>query len=252
MSSENQGLELFGRQGSNSLARLEQAEGGTLFIKDIANMDDAIQARLLNSLENQSFLRNGGTEPVAINVRVVAATTYDLDEAVAKGNLREDLYYHLNVVPLKLPSLHEHSEDVPELLEFYVNFFVNQDNLPYRRFTVAAQNRLRNYTWPGNVRELKNLVQRLLIFGNTNTIEIDEIESILKPRPTIGQTNNNVSLYELPLREARERFEKAYLEHQLQETGGNVSRVASRVGLERTHLYRKLRALDIDPKQAKK
>jgi DNA-binding NtrC family response regulator len=249
MSAENQALELFGHQGNNSLALLEQAEGGTLFIKDIAEMDDAIQARLLSSLENQSFLRNGGAEPVAINVRVIAATVYNLDEAVTTGRLQEDLYYHLNIVPLHLPPLREHCEDVPELLEFYVNLFVNQENIPYRRFTVAAQNRLRNYSWPGNVRELKNMVQRLLIFGNSNMIEIDEIEQILKHRPV--QTDN-LSIYNLPLREAREQFEKAYLEHKLQEAGGNVSKVASRIGLERTHLYRKLRALDIDPKQAKK
>jgi DNA-binding NtrC family response regulator len=249
MSPENQALELFGRQGSDILSRLEQANGGTLFIKDIADMDDAIQARLLNSLENQSFLRNGGSEPVPINVRVIAATAYELNEAIKTGRLREDLYYHLNVVSLQIPPLRQHCEDVPELLEYYLNLFINQENLSYCHFTVAAQNRLRNYSWPGNVRELKNLVQRLLILGNDDTIDVNEIESVLKQRP--AQTEN-LSVYDLPLRQARERFEKDYLEHQLQEAGGNVSQAAARVGLERTHLYRKLRALDIDPKQAKK
>ncbi len=249
ISPENQALELFGRQESGTLARLEQADGGTLFIKDIAEMDDAIQARLLSSLENQSFLRNGGAEPVAINVRVIAATAYDVDQAVINGQLREDLSYFLNVVPLHVPPLRDHCEDVPELLDFYVSLFVDQENLPYRHFTVAAQNRLRNYSWPGNVRELKNLVQRLLILSDSNTIDVDEIEPILKHRPIQA---NDSSVYELPLREAREQFEKTYLERQLQELGGNVSKVASRVGLERTHLYRKLRALDIDPKQIKK
>jgi two-component system, NtrC family, nitrogen regulation response regulator NtrX len=131
-----------------------------------------------------------------------------------------------------------------------VNIFVNQENLPYRKFSVAAQTRLRNYTWPGNVRELRNLVQRLLILGNGLSIEADEVEPILNI-----QRNNNqrhTSIYDLPLREAREQFERDYLEHQLQEVDGNVSKVANRVGLERTHLYRKLRALDIDPKQTKK
>jgi len=249
MSAENQALELFGRQGSDILSRLEQANGGTLFIKDIADMDDAIQARLLNSLENQSFLHNGGAEPVPINVRIIAATAYDLNDAIKIGHLREDLYYYLNVVSLHIPPLREHCEDVPELLEFYLNLFINQENLSYCRFTVAAQNRLRNYSWPGNVRELKNLVQRLLILGNDDTIDVNEIESVLKQHP--AQTEN-LSVYDLPLRQARERFEKDYLEHQLQEAGGNVSQAAARVGLERTHLYRKLRALDIDPKQAKK
>lgn len=251
MSSENQAIELFGSEGNNTSARIEQADGGTLFIKDIADMDDALQARLLSSLESQFFLRNGGSESIPLNVRIIAATAHDLDQAVKTGRLREDLYYYLNIVPLHIPPLHEHCEDVPELLEFYVNLFVNQDNLPYRRFTVAAQNRLRNYFWPGNVRELKNLVQRLLILGNNQTIDVNEIEPTLNTQHRPTQTGN-LSIYDLPLREAREQFEKAYLEHQLQEVGGNVSKVAARVGLERTHLYRKLRALDIDPKQTKK
>ncbi|OQW95116.1 MAG: transcriptional regulator [Beggiatoa sp. IS2] len=254
MSPENQILELFGSQG-NSLARLEQANKGTLFIRDIADLDDAVQARLLSSLENQSFSHNGGTETIPINVRIIAATYYEPDQAVKIGHLREDLYYYLNIVPLNIPPLREHCEDIPELLDFYVNLFVNQENLPYRRFTVAAQNRLRNYLWPGNVRELKNLVQRLLLLGNGQTIDAVEVEPSLnvQHRPTTTHLSiYDLPFYDLPLREAREQFEKAYLEHQLQEVGGNVSKVASKVGLERTHLYRKLRALDIDPKQTKK
>ncbi len=250
MSPENQMLELFG--SANTPARLEQANNGTLFIKDIADMEDAVQARLLSSLENQSFFRNGSFEPLPINVRIIAATSYDLEEAVGEGRLREDLYYYLNIVPLHVLPLRDHSEDVPELLEFYVNLFVNRENLPYRRFTVAAQNRLRYYAWPGNVRELKNLVQRLLILGNGLTIEVDEIEPILNMQRPSSANHKHLSIYDLPLREAREQFERAYLEHQLQEVDGNVSKVAARVGLERTHLYRKLRALDIDPKQTKK
>ncbi|OUD12120.1 sigma-54-dependent transcriptional regulator [Thioflexithrix psekupsensis] len=250
MSPENQVLELFGVEGSPAPARLEQANRGTLYIKDIADMDDAVQSRLLNSLESQSFTRNGGSEAIPIDVRIIAATAYPIDKAVNNGRLREDLYYYLNIIPIHIPPLRDHCEDVPELLDFYVNVFVNQENLPYRKFSVAAQNRLRNYTWPGNVRELRNLVQRLLILGNGLSIEADEVEPILNI-----QRNNNqraTSIYDLPLREAREQFERDYLEHQLQEVDGNVSKVANRVGLERTHLYRKLRALDIDPKQTKK
>lgn len=214
-------------------------------------MSEDVQARLLSSLENQSFLRNGGSEPVPFNVRVIAATAYDVEQMISSGRLREDLYYHLNVVSLHLQPLREHCEDVPELLDFYVNLFATQEGLPYRRFSVAAQNRLRNYAWPGNIRELKNLIQRLLILGEEHSIEVEEIEPVLNTqhRPV---NVSGVSIYDLPLREAREQFERDYLEHQLQEFGGNVSKVASRVGLERTHLYRKLRALDIDPKQTKK
>ncbi len=251
MSPENQAIELFGSEGSTSTARLQQANGGTLFIKDVADLDNAVQARLLSSLENHAFVRNEGTQAVPIDVRIIAATAYDLEQAVGTGRLREDLYYYLNVVPLHIPPLRSHCEDVPELLEYYVNLFVSQENLPYRRFTVAAQNRLRNYHWPGNVRELKNLVQRLLILGQDTDIQLNEIEPTLNTQQRAVSTTN-MPIFDLPLREAREQFERAYLEHQLQEAGGNVSKVATRVGLERTHLYRKLRALDIDPKQTKK
>jgi two-component system nitrogen regulation response regulator NtrX len=252
MSSDSQFSELFGSRDSHNLTRLEQANGGTLFIKDIADMDEAVQVRLLNSLENQSFLPNGVTEPILLKIRVIAATSHSIEQALAAGQLQEDLYYYLNIIPLPIPPLREHCEDIPELLEFYVNLFVNQENLPYRHFTVAAQNRLRNYSWPGNVRELKNLVQRLLILGTNYHIDVEEIEQTLTPSSRSAPMGGNLSIYDLPLREAREQFERAYLEHQLQEVGGNVSKVASRVGLERTHLYRKLRALDIDPKQTAK
>jgi two-component system nitrogen regulation response regulator NtrX len=248
-SAENQSIELFGHHGSSTLARLEQADGGTLFIKDIVDLDHSVQARLLQTLENKAFVRNNGTELIRINIRVIAATSHNLEAAVSMGRLHEELYYYLNILPLPIPPLREHCEDIPELLEFYTNFFLNQDNLPYRRFSVAAQNRLRNYSWPGNIRELKNMVQRLLILGNDDLIDVNEIEQILKHR---HNNTGNLSIYELPLREAREQFEKAYLEHQLQELGGNVSKVAARIGLERTHLYRKLRSLDIDPKKVVK
>jgi DNA-binding NtrC family response regulator len=253
MSPENQAIELFGSNSSPAMSRLEQAHGGSLFIKDIADLDNALQARLQSALENQAVIRQGGSQSIPIDVRIIAATAYDQDQAVSSGKLREELYYHLNVVPIRIPPLREHCEDVPELLEYYVNLFVAQESLPYRRFTVAAQNRLRNYHWPGNVRELKNLVQRLLILGKGSEINVEEIEPTLTaPHRPANPTPAALAIFDLPLREAREQFERVYLEHQLQEVGGNVSKVASRVGLERTHLYRKLRALDIDPKQTKK
>jgi DNA-binding NtrC family response regulator len=249
MSPDNQAVELFGNESDPG--KLEQALHGTLFIKDIVDMDTGVQARLVSSLENHTLIREGGSRSMPVDVRIVAATAHDPEQMVRNGRLREDLYYYLNVVPLHVPPLREHVEDVPELLEYYVNLFVNQENLPYRRFTVAAQNRLRNYHWPGNVRELKNLVQRLLILGSTQDIGPDEVEPTLNLRAS-PIPPANLPIFDLPLREAREQFERAYLEHQLQEVGGNVSKVASRVGLERTHLYRKLRALDIDPKHTKK
>ena len=163
------------------------------------------------------------------------------------GQFREDLYYHLNVVPVRVPPLREHYEDVPELLDFYVNSFATQEGLPYRRFTVAAQNRLRTYSWPGNVRELKNLVQRLLILGSGEEISNDEVEATLGMPPRLANFDS-LPGFDLPLREAREQFERAYLKYQLRETGGSVSKVANKINVERTHLYRKLRMLGINLK----
>jgi two-component system nitrogen regulation response regulator NtrX len=139
---------------------LEQAAGGTLLLDEVADMDLEAQGQLLGALDTGSFLRVGGSEPVAIDVRIIAATQRDLKEEVRAGSFREDLFYHLNVVPLHIPPLREHAEDIPDLLNYYVDYFATHEKLPYRRFSVGAQNFLRNYSWPGNVRELKNLVQR--------------------------------------------------------------------------------------------
>jgi DNA-binding NtrC family response regulator len=252
MTWDTSAVELFGSEDGNRVhyGWLEQASGGTLFLNDVADMDLATQARLLGALQQRSLLRVGAKEPVQIDVRIVAATQRNLAEEVAARRFREDLYYHLNVVPIRVPSLREHPEDVPELLEFYVNLFAVQDKLPYRHFTTAAQNFLRQYPWPGNVRELKNLVQRLLILGSDEEIGQDEVEGALGAIPRTAPPSGQLPGFDLPLREARDLFEKAYLEHLLQASGGNVSKVAQRAGLERTHLYRKLRALGIDSKKA--
>jgi DNA-binding NtrC family response regulator len=249
---ENSALELFGSELDNKIhyGRLEQASSGTLFLDELADMDLETQARLAGALENGSFMRIGGKEPVQVNVRIVAATHRDLEQEVVAGHFREDLYYHLNVVPIKLPPLRDHVEDVPELLNYYVNYFVDQENLPYRRFSMAAQNRLRNYAWPGNIRELKNLVQRLLILGTDEEISQEEVESTLSNTPPVKTREVSHIPLDLPLREAREQFERSYLLQQLKECEGNVARLAERVGMERTNLYRKLRSLDIDPKRA--
>ncbi|TCK16788.1 DNA-binding NtrC family response regulator [Thiogranum longum] len=253
MSPEHSAAELFGSEEGNNITygRLEQANSGTLLLGNISDMDMQTQSRLLSVFQTHSFLRMGGTEPVPVDIRVIATTSDDLEEAVKAGRFREDLYYHLNVVPLTVPPLREHSEDVPELLNYYVDRFVVQENLPYREFSIAAQNRLRNYGWPGNIRELKNLVQRLLILGQGPVIEVEEVEGALQHERTPASSDEGGAdlPLDLPLREAREQFEKVYLEHQLQEVGGSVGKLAKRVGMERTHLYRKLRGLGIDFKK---
>ena len=247
----NAARELFGseEEGRIHYGALEQARGGTLFLDEVADMDMEAQAQLLGALDTGSFLREGGTEPVEIDVRIIAATQRDLEQEVQEGRFREDLFYHLNVVPLRIPPLREHKEDVPDLLNYYVDYYVTHEKLPYRRFDVGAQNYLRNYPWHGNIRELKNLVQRLMILGAGETITQEEVVAALGQvdAPPAGGGSFPVS-FDQPLRQAREQFEKAYLEYQLEKHGGNVSQTAAEVGMERTHLYRKLRALGIEIK----
>jgi len=227
---------------------LEQAEGGILFIKDIADMDQSLQAKLQTTLENNTLTRIGSTESHQIDVRIVAATSYNIQEMVQNGKFRDDLYYQLNIIPLNIPPLREHYEDIPELLEYYVGYFAEQEGFPYRHFTVATQNHLRGYDWPGNVRELKNLVQRLLILGTKENIDIDEIDMAISKKQKQIDEQETYFNFDLPLREAREQFEKSYLQYKLDQANGSVSKIAKEVGMERTHLYRKLKSLGIDIK----
>jgi DNA-binding NtrC family response regulator len=248
ISPENSAVEFFGKEDAGKVypGLLERAHKGTLFLGEIGGMDKETQLRLLGALESSSFLRVGGGEAVRVEVRVVASTRIALDEEVKAGRFRQDLYYLLNEVSLDVQPLREHSEDVPALLSFYVDYFVSQDRLPFRKFSMAAQNYLRNYSWRGNVRELKNLVQRLMILGVGEEIELDEVKAALGS--VIGDTVTAHSVpefFNLPLKEARDHFEKAYLEYHFERTGGSVAKLSSAVGMERTHLYRKLHSLNI-------
>ncbi|MGZ4976838.1 MAG: sigma-54-dependent transcriptional regulator [Methylobacter sp.] len=248
ISPENSAVEFFGKEDAGKVypGLLERAHKGTLFLGEICGMDKETQLRLLGALESSSFLRVGGSEAVRVDVRVVASTRVVLDEEVKVGRFRQDLYYLLNEVSLDIQPLREHSEDVPALLSFYVDYFVSQDRLPFRKFSMAAQNFLRNYSWRGNVRELKNLVQRLMILGAGEDIEIDEVKAALGS--VIGDSVISQSVpefFNLPLKEARDHFEKAYLEYHFERTGGSVAKLSAAVGMERTHLYRKLHSLNI-------
>ena len=248
----NAARELFGSEegGHVHYGSLEQAAGGTLLLDEVADMDLEAQGQLLGALDTGSFLRVGGSDPVAIDVRIIAATQRDLKEEVRCGGFREDLFYHLNVVPLNIPALREHAEDIPDLLSYYVDYFATHEKLPYRRFSVGAQNFLRNYSWPGNIRELKNLVQRVLILGAGDEITQTEVETALGSTPPVPTLPlEGMVSFDQPLRQAREQFEKAYLEYQLDKHIGNVSKMAKEAGMERTHLYRKLRSLGIEIKE---
>jgi DNA-binding NtrC family response regulator len=249
---QNIAMQLFGSEQGEVIhpGSFEQASGGTLLLNEIADLDLATQARLLGALEDKRFLRVGGREPVETDLRVIAVTSQDLKKAVTEGRFREDLYYRLNVVPLRVPSLREHREDVPELVNYCLDWLVESEHLPFRKFSSGAFNLLRNYSWPGNIRELKNLVQRLLILNRGEEVSEDEVGQALGGSQAESEAYPE-ALFEMPLRAARDRFEKAYLEHHLRRVGGNVSDLAQVVEMERTHLYRKLKGLGITPKADK-
>ena len=251
ISKGNAARELFGseREGNIQYGRLEQAAGGTLFLDEVADMDLEAQAQLVGALDTGSFMRVGGSVPVSVDVRVIAATQRDLHKAVEEGKFREDLFYQLNVVPLVVPALRDHREDIPALLESAVDRLVEQDKLPYRRFSIGAQNVLRHHNWPGNIRELKNLVQRVLILGNGDEIGVQEVEAAMGAAQVAAAATAVPGVsFDQPLRDARDAFEKSYLEYQLEKHGGNVSQMAEEAGMERTHLYRKLRDRGIEIK----
>ena len=250
IASSNSAVEFFGRVDGEHIQRglLEQAHGGTLFLDEVAHMEPETQVRLMSALESNSFSRVGGTELLHVNVRIIASTCKSLEEEVRTGRFRPELYYLLNVVALKVPSLKEHSEDIPDLLKYYVDYFVSREKLPFRKFPVAVQNFLRNQPWHGNIRELKNLVQRLLILGNGDEVDLEEVKMAAGEPVVEGRASTTGQLpdfYNLPLKEARECFEKAYLEYHLDKYAGSVARLSTAIGLERTHLYRKLNSLGI-------
>ncbi len=241
-------LRLFGREEGGHAAPaglLEEVGNGTLFISEIEDLPPAVQRLLIGVLESGRFTRLNGTQQLTLGARVLSSAQPDIEHRGPDG-FRRDLLAQLNALIVRVPPLREYAEDVPELLRHYVDRAVDTENLQFRRFSVAAQNRLRNYPWPDNVRELKNLVQRLLIQGGPEEIRLEEIEQELAVQLPSAEPLVKQDLLALPLREAREQFERAYLQQQLLLCNGKVGQLAKRVGMERTHLYRKLRSLGVD------
>lgn len=224
----------------------ERARNGTLIIDELTDLNDQAQKLILSVLEQGKFVRSGGHEPIKLQARVLATVGADYESAIESGKLRRELVANLNMLSLKVPPLRDYAEDVPDLLSYYVDKLVDSDGLNFRRFGVAAQNRLRNYPWPDNVRELKNLVRRLLMTGSGEEVTLEEIEQEVSASTDSAEPLVKQDLLSLPLREAREQFERAYLQQQLVLCEGKVGRLAKRVGMERTHLYRKLRSLGVD------
>lgn len=250
---ETMEIELFGVEAGQGKARkvgaLEEAHGGTLFIDEVADMPRETQNRILRVLVDQNFSRVGGTTRVNVDVRVISSTSRDLEGEMRAGRFREDLFHRLSVVPLRVPGLAEHREDIPELVDYFIEQISLATGLPQRKIAAEAMAVLQTHDWPGNVRQLRNNVERVMILAGGDAdamVTVDmlppEVGSMLPSMPT-GMGSEHIMA--LPLREARELFEREYLGAQISRFGGNISRTAEFVGMERSALHRKLKTLGV-------
>jgi two-component system, NtrC family, nitrogen regulation response regulator NtrX len=219
---------------------LERADGGTLFLDEVGDMSLKTQAKVLSALDEQLFTPVGGTQPIRVDVRVIAATNKNLEEEIQKGNFREDLFYRLNVVPFSVPPLRERKQDIPPLVREFLREFGRQYGRPRMEVSEEALEALSQHNWPGNVRELRNLVERVLIL-NPRALRIERKHLPPLTQRASGRTNDEFS----SLQEARDAYERDYIQKKIEEAKSNVSRAAELLGLERSHLYRKMKALGI-------
>ena len=249
-------VELFGAeadaQGPGSPAKVgtfEEAHNGTMFLDEVADMPLETQGKIVRVLQEQTFERVGGRSRVSVDVRVVAATSHDLPADIATGRFREDLYYRLNVVPIRVPSLRERREDIPQLVRHLMARAAEATGVPPRTIADDAMAALQSYEWPGNVRQLRNVIEWVLIMtpGDPGTtVRADMLPSeVGNVMPATLKGDSNADIMALPLREARELFERQYLLAQVTRFGGNISRTASFVGMERSALHRKLKSLGV-------
>jgi len=221
--------------------KFERADGGTLFLDEVSSMSPALQAKLLRVLETQEFERVGGTNTIKVDVRIIAATNKNLEELIREGKFREDLYFRLNVVPIKIPPLRERREDIPLLVRHFVEKFCKEMGKKIKSISKAAMEALVEYDWPGNVRELQNIIERAVVLSEGDTITVNDLPF----RPEIP----TVQIGDLPYKEAKERlisrFERDYFEKLLKETGGNISQAARRAGMDRKNFYDKIKRLGL-------
>src|SRR6188768_584576 len=246
--------ELFGVEASNGtrdrkVGALEEAHHGTLFIDEIGDMPRETQNKILRVLVDQTFQRSGGTAKVHVDVRIISSTARNLEEEIAEGRFREDLYHRLSVVPIRVPPLSERREDIPELIDYFMDQISLATGLPKRQIGQDAMAVLQSHVWPGNVRQLRNNVERVMILASggpeviiTADMLPQDVGSMVPAMPT---SNNGEHIMGLPLREAREVFERDYLIAQISRFSGNISRTAEFVGMERSALHRKLKALGV-------
>jgi two-component system nitrogen regulation response regulator NtrX len=252
---ERMEIELFGVESSNGtqerkVGALEEANGGSLFIDEIADMPRETQNKILRVLVDQTFQRVGGTNKVSVDVRIVSSTSRNIEAEIAAGRFREDLYHRLSVVPVRVPPLAERRDDIPDLVHYFMDQISQATGLPKRLIGEDAMAVLQSHDWPGNVRQLRNNVERLMILAGgepdaviTASMLPQDVGSMV---PSMPNGNGGEQLMGLPLREAREVFEREYLVAQISRFGGNISRTAEFVGMERSALHRKLKALGID------
>ncbi len=240
---------LFGRESSERGVEpglLEQAHGGVIFFDEVADMPLGTQSKILRVLVDQQFQRVGGNDKVRVDLRVISATNKDLEVEINADRFRQELYHRLNVVPINVPSLADRREDIPQLAEYFIAQFNESQGLPLRELADEAVALMQTMTWPGNVRQLKNMVERVLILGDgTGPIEAKDLPREEEKVVEEGRVVLSGALATLPLREAREAFEREYLLTQINRFGGNISRTASFVGMERSALHRKLKSLGV-------
>jgi two-component system, NtrC family, nitrogen regulation response regulator NtrX len=254
MSPERVEEELFGSETEGTMrpGLLEHAHGGTLFLDEIADMPVTTQGKILRVLTDQSYHRVGGHRPIKVDVRVLSATSRNLQDEIGAGRFREDLFYRLNVVPVRLPPLRERREDIPELVSHFLTRFAAERRMAPPRISEEAMAALQAHDWPGNVRQLRNIIERTIILApgdRVSCIEVDLLPTeILENQAAMGG-GGNMAIMGSPLREARESFEREYLKIQIRRFSGNISRTASFIGMERSALHRKLKALGIGDKR---
>jgi two-component system nitrogen regulation response regulator NtrX len=242
------GLEPNANGGIRKIGTFEQAHGGTLFLDEIADMPMETQGKIVRALHEQVFSRVGGTSKVEVDVRVIAASNRDLQSEMEAGRLRQDLYYRLSVVPIKVPSLAERRDDIPMLAKHFMQRATEVSGLPSRELSDEAVAALQAYNWPGNVRQLRNAMEWLLIMAGESTQPIRAgalPPEITSDTPNVLRWERGGEIMALPLREAREMFEREYLLAQVTRFGGNISRTASFIGMERSALHRKLKLLGV-------
>jgi two-component system nitrogen regulation response regulator NtrX len=251
MTPERVDLELFGEEGEGGRPRkigvFERAHGGTLYLDEVCDMPLETQGRILRVLIEQRFRRLGGAQDVQVDVRVVSSTSRDLREEIAAGRFREDLYHRLSVVPIRVPGLTERREDIAELVEYFIDRIAGAQGLPKRTLGEDAIATLQVHDWPGNVRQLRNNIERLLILATGDPNEVVTAEMLPAEVAAAGSAGalGAERIIALPLRDAREVFEREYLNAQIMRFGGNISRTAAFIGMERSALHRKLKSLGV-------